>query len=147
LRYLLDTNIVIALLNGRPAEIRNRFRDLQREECWFGISSIVLFELWFGAARSERKTENADRIRAFLSGPIEPVPFTGEDARLAGEVGAALQAAGTPIGPYDLLISAQALRTDAILATSNVAEFRPVPGLKWQDWAAGRASSRRHEGR
>ena len=135
MKHLLDTNTVIALLNGRPPEVRVRFREAQREDSWFGISSVVLFELWFGAARSERQTENADRIRAFMSGPIELVPFVGEDARLAGELRARLQAAGTPIGPYDLLIAAQALRLQAILATSNVSEFRRVPGLEWQDWA------------
>ena len=134
MKYLLDTNTVIALLNDRPPEIRIRFREAQREDGWFGISSVVLFELWFGAARSERQAENADRIRAFMSGPIDLVPFVGEDARLAGELRARLQAAGTPIGPYDLLIAAQALRLQAILATSNVSEFRRVPGLEWQDW-------------
>ena len=135
MKYLLDTNTVIALLNDRPADVRVRFREIQREGGWVGISSVVLFELWFGAAWSERRTENADRIRAFLSGPIDVVPFDGEDARLAGELRATLQAAGTPIGPYDLLIAAQALRIRAILATSNVSEFSRVPALEWQDWS------------
>ena len=135
MKYLLDTNTVIALFNDRPKGVRVRFRDIQREGGWTGISSVVLFELWFGAARSGRPAENADRIRTFLSGPIDLVPFDGEDARLAGELRATLQASGTPIGPYDLLIAAQALRTQAILATSNASEFRRVPGLEWQDWA------------
>ena len=139
MKGLLDTNTVIALLNGRPAEARTHFLDAQKNDAWIGVSTVVLFELWFGAARSGRPSENANRIRAFLSGPVDLVPFVGEDARLAGELRATLYAAGTPIGPYDLLIAAQALRIEAVLATSNVSEFRRIPDLQWQDWAASRA--------
>ena len=53
----------------------------------------------------------------------------------AGDLRATLEAAGTPIGPYDLLIAAQALRRDATLVTANVAEFARVPDLRWQNWA------------
>ena len=61
-------------------------------------------------ARSARRRENAERLRVFLSGGIAVSPFTGEDAKTAGDLRAVLEAAGTPIGPYDLLIAAQALR-------------------------------------
>jgi tRNA(fMet)-specific endonuclease VapC len=137
-KYLLDTNVVIHLLNNRHAEVRTRFRESQDEGAWFGISLVVLFELWFGAAWSGRRTENADRIRAFMSGPVDLVPFDGEDARIAGELRAALQRVGTPIGPYDLLIAAQGLRMQVTLVTANVDEFRRVPGLKWEDWLVPR---------
>ena len=56
-------------------------------------------------------------------------------AVVAGDLRATLEAAGTPIGPYDLLIAAQALRADATLVTANVKEFGRVAGLRWQDWA------------
>jgi tRNA(fMet)-specific endonuclease VapC len=55
---------------------------------------------------------------------------------IAGDLRAALDAAGTPIGPYDVLIAAQALRSNATLVTANVSEFARVPGLQWQDWTA-----------
>ncbi len=54
----------------------------------------------------------------------------------AGNLRAALETAGRPIGPYDLLIAAQALRNGATLLTANVSEFARVPGLVWQDWTA-----------
>jgi len=47
----------------------------------------------------------------------------------AGDRRAALETAGTPIGPYDLLIAAQALRSGATLITANVSEFARVRGL------------------
>jgi tRNA(fMet)-specific endonuclease VapC len=98
------------------------------------ISSVVLYELWYGVARSERRRENAERVRVFLSGNINVLAFEEEDATTAGDLRAALETKGTPIGPYDLLIAAQALRSGTILVTANVSEFARVPGLSWQDW-------------
>lgn len=90
--------------------------------------------MWYGVARSERRRENAERLRILLSGAIAVVPFDEEDAAAAGELRATLEAAGSPAGPYDLLIAAQATRTRATLVTANVAEFARVRGLAWEDW-------------
>jgi tRNA(fMet)-specific endonuclease VapC len=134
--YLLDTNAVIALLRNRPAGVRNRLRQAVAEGGSIGVPSVVLYELWYGVARSERRNENADRLRVFLSGKLDIVPFEEEDAVAAGELRAALEIAGTPIGPYDLLIAAQALRNRITLVTANVSEFARVRDLSWQDWTA-----------
>jgi tRNA(fMet)-specific endonuclease VapC len=136
--YLLDTNAVIALLTDRPPAVRKRLRRAAAGEVSIAVSTVVLFELWYGVARSQRRRENAERLRIFLAGNIDILPFEEEDAAVAGDLRAALEAEGTPIGPYDLLIAAQSLRTGATLVTANVAEFRRVKGLSWQDWAAGR---------
>jgi tRNA(fMet)-specific endonuclease VapC len=63
------------------------------------VSSIVVYEPWYGVARSARRRENAERLRVFLSGDIDIIPFGEEDARAAGELRAALEIVGTPIGP------------------------------------------------
>jgi tRNA(fMet)-specific endonuclease VapC len=133
-RYLLDTNAVIALLKNQPPIVRHRLRQANSEGAEIVVSSVVLFELWYGVARSARRRENTQRLRVFLSGAIGTTPFGGEDAAIAGDLRVALDAAGRPIGPYDLLIAAQALRTGAVLVTANVAEFARVQGLTWQDW-------------
>ncbi len=134
--YLLDTNAVIALLKNQPATFRKRLRRAVSKGAGVAVSSIVLFELWYGVARSERRRENAERLRVFLSGGIDVAPFTPEDAVTAGDLRAALEAAGTPMGPYDLLIAAQALHSGATLVTANVSEFARVPSLQWRDWTA-----------
>jgi tRNA(fMet)-specific endonuclease VapC len=134
--YLLDTNAVIALLKNDPRAVRDRLRRVVSESASIVVSSIVLYELWYGVARSTRRHENAERLRVFLSGNIDSVSFQEADAAIAGDLRAVLEAAGTPIGPYDLLIAAQALRNRAILVTANVAEFARVRGLVWQDWTA-----------
>ena len=132
--YLLDTNAVIALLKNEPTVFRKRLRRAVSRGAAITVSSIALYELWYGVARSARRRENAERLRVFLSGGIAVSDFGEEDALIAGELRATLEAAGTPIGPYDLLIAAQAVRGAATLVTANVSEFARVPSLQWQDW-------------
>lgn len=132
--YILDTNAVIALLKNRPPAVRGRLRRLVSRGASITVSSVVLYELCYGIARSDRRQENAERLRIFLSGGIDVTPFDEEDALAAGKLRASLEMAGTPIGPYDLLIAAQALRRGSTLVTANVSEFSRVRGLVWQDW-------------
>ena len=135
MKYLLDTNAVIAVIRGEPDIVRKRLRRARGRGEAVAVSSVVLFELWCGVARSGRRRENAERLRVFLSGAVEIAPFEEEDAMVAGDLRAALDPAGTPIGPYDLLIAAQALRTGATLVTANVSEFARVRDLVRQDWS------------
>jgi tRNA(fMet)-specific endonuclease VapC len=136
--YLLDTNACIALINGTQAAVRRRFQRAVARDSVMRLSSIVAFELWYGVATSQRKDANTRRLEAFLAGPLEWTPFDDDDARAAGHVRAELEAAGTPIGAYDVLLAGQARRCGATLVTSNVGEFGRVTGLKWEDWAVPR---------
>lgn len=132
--YLLDTNVCIALLNGRPEQVRVRSEQVRATDVSVGISSVVAFELWCGVGKSTRSEANARALAASLAGPFEVVPFDEEDARAAGRVRAELVAAGTPIGAYDILIAGQAVRSGATLVTANSREFARVRGLAWEDW-------------
>jgi len=134
--YLLDTNVVAAVLRERPFEVYSRFVRALLTPGAMGISTITLFELWYGVARSERPREGAERLRLFVAGAVAIVPFEAEDAAIAGELRRTLERAGTPIGNYDVLIAAHALRLGLTLVTANTAEFARVPGLAWEDWAA-----------
>jgi tRNA(fMet)-specific endonuclease VapC len=136
--YLLDTNACIALINGAPKDVRRRFQRAIHKEASVLMSSVVAFELWYGVAKSQHKETNTRRLEAFLAGPLEWTLLDDADAREAGRVRAELEAAGKPIGAYDVLIAGQARRRGATLVTSNVAEFDRVAGLKWEDWAAAR---------
>jgi len=136
--YLLDANACIALINGTPKLVRRRFQRAIAREATVLVSSVVAFELWYGAAKSRRREMNTERLQAFLAGPVEWTDFDDEDAREAGLVRAELETAAKPIGAYDVLIAGQARRRQATLVTSNVAEFARVANLKWEDWAASR---------
>ena len=134
--YLLDTNAAIAVLRNRPAAVRERLRRAAAGGASIAISAVALFELWYGVARSERRHQNAERLRVFLAGAITIIAFEDDDAATAGDLRAHWKWRAPPIGPYDLLIAAQELRLKSTLVTANVAEFARVPGLVWQDWTA-----------
>ena len=134
MNYLLDTNAVVALLRNKPSSIRERYRQVQASGDYLALSSVVLFELWYGVAKSSRVQENTERLRVLLSGDLDLLDFDDEDARTAGQVRAALEKDGHPIGAYDLLIAGQALRRGLTVVTANTSEFSRVTGLEWQDW-------------
>jgi tRNA(fMet)-specific endonuclease VapC len=133
--YLLDTNACIALMNRTSAAVRSRFQKAVSGGSQIYVSSVVTFELWYGVAKSARQTLNRQQLETFLAGPITLLPLEEGDARVAGTIRADLQASGTPIGAYDLLIAGQALARQLTLVTANVSEFSRVKGLSWQDWA------------
>jgi tRNA(fMet)-specific endonuclease VapC len=140
--YLLDTNACIALINGAPEGVRARFQRAVSRDATIFLSSVVTFELWYGVGKSRHTEPNRRRLEAFCAGPLDTIPFDDEDAREAGSVRAELEAAGTPIGAYDVLLAGQARRRGATLVTSNQREFDRVGGLRWEDWSAGRARRR-----
>jgi tRNA(fMet)-specific endonuclease VapC len=134
--YLLDTNAVVALLRNKPAEVRQRYREAEASGAYLAVSSIVLFELWYGVEKSTRVRDNTERLRVFLSGALDLLDFDDEDAESAGRVRAALEQSGTPIGAYDLLIAGQALRRGLTVVTANASEFGRVAELSWVDWTS-----------
>jgi len=133
--YFLDTNACIALINGKPALVRTRFQKAIDGGAQVSVSAVVAFELWYGVAKSQQREGNAGRLETFFAGPIRLAPFEEEDAQMTGEIRAEIEAAGRPIGAYDLLIAGQALRHKATLVTANGKEFGRVKGLVWEDWA------------
>ncbi len=98
MKYLLDTNACIALINGQPERVRLRLAEEVEARAELAVSSIVLYELWYGVAKSSRAEANFLRLSAFLGGPISLLPFDDEDARSAGTLRASLESEGKPIG-------------------------------------------------
>ncbi len=133
----LDANVAIALLNERGKAVREKFDAARTAGTSLRLSMIVYHELMDGAARSERRKANEDKIALFIaSGGLTLLPFEEADAREAADIRAHLRRLATPIGPYDVLIAAQARRAGAPLVTANSREFERVPGLVVVDWAA-----------
>jgi tRNA(fMet)-specific endonuclease VapC len=137
LNYLLDTNVCIAIINGRPEIVRSRFQSALNESSSVFVSSVVLFELWYGVGKSAQVEKNALKVASFLGSSVQVVDFDAEDARVAGLQRVGLEKIGRLIGAYDLLIASQAVRRNWILVTANVSEFSRISDLKWQDWSRG----------
>jgi tRNA(fMet)-specific endonuclease VapC len=133
--FCLDTNIVIVALNKRKPEIDLRLQAELAAGTPLLIPTPVLFELRYGLAKSNRKEASATILSAFLANGFTLVEFDADDAAEAGEIRAHLEKQGTPIGPYDVLIAAQARRRGAVLVSLNRREFERVPGLMVTDWA------------
>ncbi len=133
--FLLDTNACIALINGSPLSVRAHMQKTTAAGARILVSSVAMFGLWYGVAKSAKRDFNRRRLEAFLAGPILVLPFDDGDSQATGELRAALEATGKPIGAYDLLMAGQALRHQITLVTSNISEFARVKGLHWQDWA------------
>ncbi len=131
MRYLLDSNACIALLNSTSSSLRTRIRRHRPSE--IGLSAIVTYELYYGAFKSRRMVRNIELLDRLA---FEVVPFDASDARVAGAIRCELEAVGRPIGPYDLLIAGQARARGLTLVTANSDEFLRVKDLDCEDWSS-----------
>jgi len=132
MRFLLDTNICIYALKQHHAVLR---RLLSESRSDIAISVITEAELRTGAAKSEAPTKTLRLLENFLQ-PLGIVEFTSGDAIAYAGVRAKLERAGTPIGPLDTLIAAQAVARRLVLVSNNEREFGRVAGLRVENWTA-----------
>ncbi len=132
----LDTNVIISLINRRDPRVRDRFEAQLAIDTPIVLPAICLFEMRYGYAKSNRRASSEIQLERLLSRGIAIAPFGAADAAHAGDIRAALEAKGAPIGAYDCLIAGQARSRSATLVTANTREFDRVPGLQVMDWAA-----------
>ena len=130
MKYLLDTNICIYLINERPKKVLAHFKRHSLGD--IGISSITASELAFGVAKSA-SSKNSAALEAFLL-PLNVVDYDAGAAMIYGDIRATLERQGKTIGPLDMLIAASALSRQLILVTNNEKEFRRISKLKVENW-------------
>lgn len=118
-------------MNYRPTSIIEKLIQLEPQEV--GISAIVVSELGYGVAKSQRVEANTKRLTDFLS-PFKITPYGHAAAEVYGSIRSELEKAGNLIGREDLLIAAHAIAADVTLITNNEKEFRRVSGLKVENW-------------
>ena len=128
---MLDTHICIYIINARPPAVLERFR---RERLGsISISSVTAAELAFGVAKSG-SARNREALEMFLA-PLEVLPFDASATWHYGDLRAALERRGEPIGALDTMIAAHAMASNTILVTNNTREFARVAGLRLENWA------------
>lgn len=130
MKTLLDTDVCIAVIN-RDERVRGHLE--QTAPSSLRMSAITLAELRYGVAKSVHARRSSSNLRVLLS-KVGVVPFDDAATSRYGELRAALERHGSPIGPLDTLIAAHALSLGWTLATHNLREFRRVPGLRLVDW-------------
>ena len=132
LKYLLDTNIVIYVIKQRPIQALDVFN---RQQGRMAISAITLAELIHGAEKSSDVSRNTAVVEDFVS-RLAVLPYDDKAAWQYGNIRAALEKLGQPIGLNDLHIAAHARSNGLILVTNNLREFERVPGLVLENWVA-----------
>ena len=131
MRYLLDTNTCIGVLNGTSSPLRARQQATPASN--IRLCSVVKAELLYGAEKSARPAQVKQKLSVFFA-RFKSMPFDDTAAAAYGELRAAVERTGQPIGPNDLLIAAIALSGGLTVVTHNVGEFSRVPGLLIEDW-------------
>jgi tRNA(fMet)-specific endonuclease VapC len=129
-KFLLDTDTCIYALKHDPAVLSHL---LEHGRSDVAVSVITEAELRTGVAKSSSPAKTRVKVENFLR-PLTLIEFTSEDATTYADVRAKLERAGTPIGPLDTLIAAQALGRGLTLVTNNEREFRRVSGLRRDNW-------------
>jgi len=132
MRFLLDTDTCIYALK-RHSAVLNRLLAQSRED--IAVSVISEAELRTGAAKSTSAAKTLRLIENFLR-PLAVVEFSSIDAVSYAQVRWKLERAGTPIGPLDTLIAAQAVARKLVLVSNNEREFNRVAGLRVENWTS-----------
>ena len=131
LKYLLDSDVFSLMVRGQDAPINQRMQTLAKGEAT--LSVITTGEFYYGVAHapiSDLRMKRAQRLIEFY----DVLPITDEVSARYGEIRATLRAKGTPIGPNDLWLAAQAQAFGLIMVTRNGREFDRVKGLKVEGW-------------
>jgi tRNA(fMet)-specific endonuclease VapC len=131
IRYMLDTNACIGVINNHPPALRERL--LQIPAASVAMSQIVLYELEFGVCRSRQQENNRSNLSHFLK-YVQVLDWRDAQSIEAAQIRCELARKGQPIGHYDTLIAAHARSLNAILITHNTREFERVDGLQLEDW-------------
>lgn len=131
MRYLLDTNICIAILKNSDLAVIKKLKSLTPDQ--IVICSIVKAELFYGARKSQYVEQNLSLLTKFFD-QIESLPFDDFATDHYGSQRAILEKAGTPIGQADLMIASIALANDLTVVTRNQKEFLRVQNLRVDVW-------------
>lgn len=128
-KYLLDTNICIALLRGNR-DVAQKLINLGEGRCY--LSVITVYELMFGAYFSKREEQEVPKVKLFVERfPIVPLIDAAEEYAI---IKTRLRSLGILIDEFDLMIAATALTGEYVLVTDNVKHFQRIAGLRFENW-------------
>lgn len=131
MKYLLDTNICIALLKNNEESLKEKLISYSPIEIL--LCSVVKAELIYGARKSTCVEQNLNLLGVFFNQFVS-LPFDDKAAEFYGVNRTILKNQGKPVGENDLLISSIALARDLTVVTRNKTEFSRIPALKIETW-------------
>ena len=131
MKYLLDTNICIYIINKRPVSVIQRLSNYEIDD--IAISSITVSELEYGINKSMNSEKSRIALIEFLL-PFKLIDYDFKAAKEYGIIRSDLEKSGQPIGAMDYLLAAQAISLDLILVSNNLKEFSKVKKLRMENW-------------
>ena len=131
--FLLDTNIVSEIVKRAPeAKVLARLNSEPPASLY--ISSVTVFELRFGAARSAKPASLWARIQRDILGRFQVLPFTEQDALAAADLMAPLVGSGQNLALQDIWLAGVAVGRNLTFVTRNRRDFNRITGLKVENW-------------
>lgn len=134
LKYLLDTDVCIFTIKNKPQVVRDAFT---RHAGQLAISTVTPMELVYEAEKSDSSAKNLRVVEGFAA-RLDVLDFNSNAASHAAQIRAELARAGTPIGPYDVMIAGHARSLGLIVVTNNSREFSRVSGLRIENWVTAK---------
>jgi tRNA(fMet)-specific endonuclease VapC len=126
MRFILDTNAYVALMQGHPG-VAGRVRRAER----IYVSAIVAGELIFGFRNGSRCEENIRDLEDLLDNRyVEFLPVSLTTADRFGRIAALLRRKGKPMPTNDIWIAAHAMESGAELLSFD-RHFEHIDGLVW----------------
>ncbi len=128
--YLLDTDTLVFYLRGRD-DVRQKLLSVPFGELC--TSSVCIGELYYGAAKSQRRAERraeVDRLRGLLTS----LPLSNAETERFGALKASLENRGERLADADLMIAATALEHNLVVVTGNLRHYGRVGGLQIENW-------------
>lgn len=132
MKYLIDANICIYIMNKRPPGIIKKFKAFEVGE--IGVSTITVSELGYGVSKGIHREKNQRRLEQFLA-PFDILAYDEMAAKFYVDIRLQLEKNSQPIGPLDALIAAHTLSRDLVLVTNNDREFERIENLQVENWA------------
>jgi len=134
-QYLLDTNILIELMDNNPYVI-SKLLTTGFEKCC--MSAISLHELYYGAFNANRKSEKnylreVVRIRKLVE-KIIVLELPGDAAKYYGNIKYALERKGKRVDEFDMIIAGHALYEGLTVVTDNIKHFENMPDVRIENW-------------
>lgn len=130
MKYLLDTNVCIDAMQGHAAVLEH-FAQVSPSDCC--VSSISRYELMVGVLKCKNPKRERAKVTMLLNA-VKSLVFDDRAADVAGQMRAQLEEEGRMIGPYDILLAAQARAYRLRLVSANVDEFGRIADLEFESW-------------
>jgi len=131
MKYLLDTCVISDFVKGNES-VLIKIKQTPPDE--LAISTVTVMEIEYGLKLNPARAKKIQSVIEALLSSIHILPYSQQHAATTAEIRAGLKKQGTPIGPYDVMISATALYQNLIMVTSNNKEFQRITGLVLEDW-------------